>query len=608
MSTSPIESPGCLILLVDESAAMQSPVQEEALELGQEPKSKGVSAANAINSLLKQLSTGPDFDVALVGYRSQDSGTSAAAVRWAGPLAGRDFVATTELAASPLRVETRQRRIPDPASFTGFRSEPVEVPIWYEAETGGIAPQVLAFETCKQLLEKWAQSAGPKPGAPLIIHLFAGASGDGNPTRAIDELREVTIGGAQPLIFQAHFSTAKAVPPTAYSSNRMYLPAGPARDLFERCSQLSADHVNALKAAKVVVAPNSRGMLFNAKMLDIVRFLSLAKAHVQNWPPRWTGPIPQPEPVPEPAPEPPLPIAESQPAPMIDEAPLATPDDAIVVPDSIPLADDSPAGNEPAALVVFLLDRSVHDPYAADPNNPCVRLQGQVNDWLGKLAKKPTGQIEVAVVSYGVDSTGEVEVRNTFEAGLTGRSVVPDSELEAGTIRTVETEQQIPNGIGGLITMQVKQLILIELEPTAAAACGAAFGAVAAIVRDWCAQHPQACVPPVVVHLTRGLHSAGDLESGASQLSDLAVVSGSTILYHIIGTETPHTSLSYCDTDEALDSAELKGAFAVSSPLLGREALSESKPSLVKPGSRGIVVNGKFDLLLDGVREALSRC
>ena len=67
MSTCAIESPGCVILLIDESAAMQSAVQEEPLELGQEPKTKGVATANAVNSLLKQLSTGPDFDLAIVG-------------------------------------------------------------------------------------------------------------------------------------------------------------------------------------------------------------------------------------------------------------------------------------------------------------------------------------------------------------------------------------------------------------------------------------------------------------------------------------------------------------------------------------------------------------
>ena len=618
MSTTSPGSPGCVIVLIDESDAMNDPVQEEAaLELGQEPKSKGVSAANVLNSLLKQLGPGPDFDLTLIGYKTDAAGVSSAEVRWAGPLAGREFVGTKELAANPITIETRQRKIPDPSSFSGFRSEPVEVPVWYQATCGGKAPQVFAFQKCKELLEKWSQAAGPNPGQPLVIHLFAGASGDGNPARAIEEVRSLEIGGQHPLIFHAHFSTAKAVPPTLYTSNRTFLAAGPARDLFERSSVLPADMVSALKAAKVLVGNNARGMVFNGKLLDIVRFLSLVKTHVQNWPPR---PAPAAEPLPEL-----IPSTEAmvEPAPLIDAS--ATNESAPVEFELEPLEEvtaDAPLESQPdegyelagsraprerAALLVFLLDRSVQDPFAADPNNPCLRLQEQVNDWLTKLAKKPTGQIETGIISYGMDSIGEVEVRNSFESGLSGRILVTDTELESGAIRVREYEQQLPNGIGGLITLMQKQLIMVELEPTAAASPQAGFEAAAAAISEWCERHPDACSPPVVLHLTRGQHSAEDLESAVAPLQSLSTSSGPVVIYHVVATDVPHSSLSYCENDDDLSLPELKSLFAVTSDLLGRDDLMQKKPSVVKPGSRGIVVNGKFDLLLDGIREALSR-
>jgi len=620
MSTSSVESPGCVILLIDESAAMESAVQEEPLELGQEPKSKGVSIANAVNSLLKQLATGPDFDVTVIGYRSEDSGLSVAQARWSGPLAGREFVSTKELAANPVTVETRQRRIPDSTSFSGFRSEPVEVPVWYSAKTGGIAPQVLAFQKCKEILERWSQTAGPHPGQPLVIHLFAAGSGDGNPTKAIEELQSLAIGDRQPLVFQAHMSTAKAVPATLYTSNRTFLAPGPSRDLFERSSLLTADHASALKAANVIVGANARGMLFNAKLIDIVRFLSLVKSHVQNWPPRPANVAPAPiapsapvaseasivadavAPVVDPASRSESPVDEISADALTTEFPVETSGDAE---DEFTLADLT-AVLERAALVIFLLDRSVQDPFAADPNNPCIRLQEQANDWLSKIAKKPTGQIEVAAISYGLDSTGEVEVRNSFEAGLSGRILVTDTELESGATHIREFEEQLPNGVGGLITVPQKQRIFLELEPTAAASPLTAFEATAAAITDWCERHSQACVPPVVLHLTRGQHSASDLESAAAKLQSLSVSAGPVALYHTIATETPHSSISYCETDIELDSPQLKAAFAVSSPLIGRDQLMQSKPALVKPQSRGFVINGKFDLLLDGIREALS--
>ena len=626
MSTSSVESPGCVILLIDESASMESAVQEEQLELGQEPKSKGVSIANAVNAILKQLANSPDFDLALVGYRTDDSSTSIAEVRWAGPLTGQEFVATRVLAANPITVETRQRRIPDPSSFSGFRSEPVEVPVWYKPKSGGIAPQVMAFAKCKDLLTRWSQTAGPNPGQPLVIHLFAAGSGDGNPTRAIEELKSIEIGGRQPLVFQAHLSTAKAVPPTLYTSNRTFLAPGPARDLFERSSVLPPDLVAALKSANVIVGANARGMLFNANLLDVVRLLGLIKSHVKNWPARPAAPVPPPiaEAIPVVAAATEAVTAAVAGLPLLVEPtlqlqsgipfePLESSDEASPLSDPIVAADDGYALADPvvvrekAALVVFLLDRSVNDPFAADSNNPFQRLQEQVNDWLSKLAKKPTGQIEVAMISYGVDSVGDVEVRNTFEAGLSGQTVVTDTDLESGTIRIHEFEQQIPNGIGGLITLPQKQLILVELEPTNAAPPQAAFEATAAAITEWSNRHPLPCCPPVVLHLTRGQHSAEELEVAVTALTTLSPGAGPVLLYHAIATEAPHSSVSYTQSDTALDDPGLKAAFAVSSTLLGREELAISKPALVKPQSRGIVINGKFELLLDGIRETLSR-
>lgn len=595
----PIESPGCVILLIDQSNAMDSLVQEETIEFGQQAKSKGVSIANAVNSILKQLSGGVDFDLSIVGYHTDDSGVSIAQSCWTGPLSGREFVSTQELAANPITVETRQRRIPDPSSFDGFRSEPIEVPVWYQSKTCGIAPQVLAFQTCREMLLKWSQTAGPNPGQALIIHLFGGGSGDGNPTKVIEELVSTPIGNVTPLLFQAHLCVARAVPPSLYCANRSFLSPGPPKDLFERCSPLGANHIAALKSFQVQISANARGMLYNAKMLDIVRFLSLVKAHVSSWPPRaaavqLSAPINAlPVPV-DPAPET---IVSNNLQTVLQESPVS---------ESFPIENFPPGVVEKVALVAFVFDRSIDDPYASAPNNPCSRLQDQLNDWLGKIAKEATGQLSVAVVSYGTDSTGETEVLSSFGAGLTGQSVVIDSELEHGAIRVEEITQQLDNGIGGLITRTQKRPIFFELEPTSATDPTSALQTVSSLISNWCHQHPQACTPPVVLHLTHGSQPASVLEPAIEALRSLSVTSGPALLYHVIATDAPHTSSSYCEDDSQLTGEGLLAAFSVSSLLLGREQLMESNPSLVLPQSRGFVVNGKFTFLMDAIRNALA--
>ena len=617
MSASTCDAPGCLILMIDESAAMDSPVQDDSnLALGQQPKSKGDAVATAINALLKQLTGGPDFEVALVGYQTDAQGEAVAVSRWDGALAGRDFVPLGEIVRHPLIVEKRARKLPDPGSFAGFREETVEFPVWYASRRNGVAPQVRAFQHCRNLVANWLATAPANAGQPLVLNIFAGASGDGNPLKAIQEIRDLSAAPGSPLVFHLHLAASSLVPPTVYSSNRTFLPVGQMRDVFDRASVLTPAQIAALKEAKTPVSANARGMACNARMPDVVKFLSLVKAHTKTWP-SWTAAgvkAAAPQPVETPAA--PLPAVETIP-------PVETISAAAVLPASdaygtampeLPAASEpedlvaatAAGGLEKAALVVFLVDRSLDDPFAGDTRSAFARLQEHANDLLGKLSKSASGLVDAAVVSYGLDATGEPEVRTTFEGALTGRSIVRDTELSNGALRVDEIEQQVPNGVGGLMAIPVKKTIFVELDPTTAASPVSAFQAVRAILDEWRELHPSSCVAPVVVHLTRGRLLPEDLDEAVAQFANCTGPAGGVNLFHLVATEHPHPSLAYSDGDSDLQGAELQKLWAVSSLLLGREALAASKPSLVKPESRGIVVNGKFDLLLEGISASLA--
>jgi hypothetical protein len=587
--------------MVDESAAMDASVQDDIhLALGQQPKSKGDAVATALNALLRQLTAGSDFEVALVGYYTDAKGDAVAVSRWGGSLAGRDFVPLSEIAQHPLAVEKRTRKVPDPANFSGFREESVEFPVWYVSQRNGVAPQVRAFEHCRVLVSNWMAEARPNSGTPLVLNIFAGGSGDGNPLKAIEEIRQLSFASGSPLVFQVHLAASSLVPGTLYSSNRTFLPVGPMRDMFDRSSPLPAALVNALKEAKTPVSANARGMACNARMADLVKFLSLVKAHTKSWPPRKIG-------------------VENAPLSGAGEATASVtaggePPPSSDIPTSPSVhakqgvgAPTAPGGLERAALVVLLLDRSLDDPFAGDTRNAFARLQEHANDLLSKLSKSASGLVDVAVVSYGQDSMGEVEVRTTFEGALTGRAIVRDAELSNGALRVDEIEQQVPNGVGGLMAIPVKKWVFIELDPTTAASPIPAFLAVRGLLDEWCQQHPSSCVPPVVVHLTRGRHVPESIDEAVGQIANLAGPAGNVNLYHLIATERPHPSLAYVENDSELQTPELQKLFALSNCLLGQQALAASKPSLIKPQSRGFVVNGKFDLLLDSISAALAQ-
>lgn len=674
-----------IVLLIDESSAMDSSAvttaagPASAANLGAAPKSKAESVATAVNSLLAKIAQAGDCEVALVGYRSTRDGATEVGLRWGGALSGREFVPAAEVSSAPVTVETRMRRLRNELGL--IDETPVPFPIWYQPSLGDKAPQIAAFDFCRDLLSRWTPSTGHQ-GQPLVIHLFSGSAGDGNPLKAVKAVQESSVGGSAPLVLHIHLSSSGTTLPVLFPANRAYLSVGPQRELFERSSLLPPHLADALKANGVTVNQNARAMIYNAKMVDVTRALAIVTPHVQKSlagqatvaaaatptarpadggpklgpaiikaPPAIPGrgvakPAPAAKPptavappaapklvkppvappaaaaiVSEPAAPAPVPVAPIEPAPIVpDAAPLdlAPTEDLLLSPETVDLlvgVDDGAAtltagaatGVSPGspACLVFLLDRSVEDPFSADLGNACAKLQTQLSDFVAEVAKGGKGAVDVAVVTYG-DSGGDTEVRSTLEGGLAGRTFARDNELLAGAVRVDEFEDQVSDGVGGLITIPRKRPVLVEVDPTSAARPQPAFQAVASILRTWCSEHPAAALSPIVLHLTRGQTDAAELLAGAGELAGVSTAGGAPVtLYHCVSTEQPHPSVVFPNSDADLSTASLQALWQASSGLLFGDALSAEKPSL-KSGARGMVVNGKFFLLLDPVKRSLA--
>ncbi|HUY34932.1 MAG TPA: hypothetical protein VMV69_19450 [Pirellulales bacterium] len=573
-------SPGCLILLLDESAGMGAVMGEVTTDGKASIRSNAERVATAVNSLLAQLTLGPSFDLALVGYQADGAGQVNVGCRWGGALASREFVATAELASAPLQVETRTRKIPAAGGFGVAREEPVSFPVWYVPALGAKAPQIAAYDFCRGLLTRWLAGAGPMPGLPLLIHVSSGASGDGNPQVAVGKLMELATPAGSPLVLQAHLAAHAAVVSALYPSNYVYLTLGSSRDLFRRASLLPTHLAQALRESKVLVNAGARGLIYNAKIADLIRMFALVKKHTQDWPsPAGAAP------------------AQATAMPAVASAPPAATG-------AVETAQGE-AGGSPSALLVFVLDRSVSDPFSGDTQNPLSKLQDQANDLLKQVSKLTDRAIDAAIVSYGADSAGQPDVRATFDGPLAGRATVSSGELAGGAIRVEEFEEQVSNGIGGLLTVTRKKPIYFDLEPAAACDPAAAFSAAARIASDWCAAHPSARVAPLVAHLTRGCFEPAEVERACASLAAVTSAAGSPTLYHLLSTETPHKSLAYPAGDDQIDGAAFKALWSATSPLLARQRLAAERPTVVTPDSRGMVINGKFDLLLEGIKDAL---
>ncbi|MFM7072763.1 MAG: hypothetical protein ACKO38_13325 [Planctomycetota bacterium] len=745
-----------IVLLVDESAAMDAAAIAGgagsggvgAVASGGSPKSKAESVATAINSVLAKLAQAGDCEIALVGYRSSKEGESQVAVRWSGPLAGREFVAAAEIAAAPTTVETRMRKVRN--DLGGFDESPVSFPIWYQPTLGDKAPQIAAFECVRDLLTRWAPANGVQ-GQPLIVHITSGTAGDGNPLRAIKGVQDLAVGGATPIVAHLHLSSSANTPSVLFPANRAYLSLGPQRELFERSSLLPGHLCEALKAVGVVVHVNARAMIYNAKMMDVTKALGMIAAHVQKSlagqavaaaspvarprPPEGgpklgpaiiKAPPPAPgraaKPVPAPTVKPPSAVApppapkylkpaasapvaspappRTQTPPAVTATPVSPP--TIANPATKPAAALEPLAVEPLAVeplmveplmveplvveplaveplsveplaplevepmaagtmaagpmelepigaagddlrlasdatvvttaeltgtipasaaaappranatisptspgcLLFVLDRSVADPFTADLGNACSKLHSLLGDMVAEVAKHGKGAVDVAVVSYG-DSAGDTEVRTTLEGGLSGRVFARDSELLAGAVRIDEFEEQMSDGVGGLIAVPRKRPVLVEVEPTLSTGSRPAFRAVAEALRGWINDHPSATLNPVVVHLTRGAGDPADIAAGVGELTGIATASGAAaVVYHLVATESPHPSVVFPASAEALATDSLKALWNSAAELLFNAELAAEKPA-IKSGARGLVVNGKFFVLMDPFKRAM---
>lgn len=574
-----IESPGCVILLLDESAGMGAVMGEVVSDGKASTKSNAERVATAVNALLNQLADGPSFPLALIGYQSDAAGQANVGSRFGGALAGRDFVSTAELRGAPLRVESRTRKIPAPGGMGVAREEVVEFPVWYEPRLDQKAPQIAAYDFCRGLIERWSAEAGKNPAAPLVVHVASGASGDGNPQVAVGKLLELQTPAGPPLVLQAHLAASAAVASSLYPSSFVYLTLGSARDLFRRASVLPPHLVEALREAKATVNAGARGLIYNAKISDVIRLLGLIKSHASSWP---------------------VSSGAAEPAALTPHAPLALEELA-------PTALSEPPGSdrERAALVVLVLDRSAADPFSGGVQKPFFKLQDQANDVLKQISKLGELAVDAAVVSYGVGAGGEAEIHAAFDGPLAGKTLASPSELAAGAIRVEQFDEQVSNGVGGLVTMTRKKPIYFDLEPTTGAAPVEAFAAAARIVAEWSSQHPTACLAPIVLHLTRGYFDPAELEQAAAALAERRSAAGPATLYHWVATETPHKSLVYPADAAELEDPALCKLFETASPLLARERLSQEKPS-ISAEARGLVINGKFDALLEGVKDALA--
>lgn len=261
-------NPSCLLFLIDRSGSMEDP-----FGVGESNRSKADGVADAINRLLQNLvikcakSEGirDYYDVGVVGY-GQKVGPA-----FGGSLSGRDLVPVSEIADNPERVEERTRKTDDGAG--GLVDQTVKFPVWFDAVAKGGTPMCGALAAAEAALTGWiATHASSFP--PIVINITDGESTDGDPTDAADALKLLATDDGQVLLFNVHLSSQRATP-VEFPDSMAQLPDKYAQLLFDISSPLPSHMRSAAAAEGYPVTDGSRGFVFNADIVSVIRFLDI---------------------------------------------------------------------------------------------------------------------------------------------------------------------------------------------------------------------------------------------------------------------------------------------------------------------------------------------
>lgn len=267
-------NPSCFLFLVDQSASMMK-------EFGaQRGKIKAQGVADAINRLLQNLclkcakSDGirDYFHVGVLGY-----GTSVGPA-FGGTLAGRPLVPISEIANNPLRVEQRTRKTDDGAG--GLVEQKFKFPVWFEPTGEGKTPMCQALAMARQYLEQFL-ARYPACYPPLVVNVTDGVATDGNPEPAATALRSLGSQDGNLLLFNAHLSS-RADRPIEFPDKEDGLPDDYARLLFRMSSRLPVKIQGAARTEGYPVNDNTRGFVFNADLVSVIRFLDIGTKVAQN--------------------------------------------------------------------------------------------------------------------------------------------------------------------------------------------------------------------------------------------------------------------------------------------------------------------------------------
>jgi len=155
---------------------------------------------------------------------------------------------------------------------------------------------------------------------------------------------------------------------------------------------------------------------------------------------------------------------------------------------------------------------------------------------------------DIGVIGYGGERVGSV-----FGGALSGRTLLPISEIENNPLRIDEREIDVDSGDDVLDRQLVKFPVWIDPKHDGGTPMREAMATIGEIVAKWCDEHPSS-YPPTVVHVTDGQSTDGDPEDVAEAIRGVSTNDGEALLFNLhVDTESGDEILFPSSEDELPD-------------------------------------------------------
>jgi hypothetical protein len=219
---------------------------------------------------------------------------------------------------------------------------------------------------------------------------------------------------------------------------------------------------------------------------------------------------------------------------------------------------------------LFLIDQSgsMVDPLGGGESNR--RKADQVADVINRLLQnliikcaKQEGvrdYYHIGVIGYGA------KVGPAFAGALSGRDLVPISEVGNTPARIETRTKKVDDGAGGLADQSVKFPIWFDPVAHGGTPMCQALTQAQSVLQGWTSQHPHG-FPPLVINISDGEPTDGDPSDPAQSVAQVSTSDGNSLLFNIHISADSATPIVFPHSEETLPDDHARLLFGMSSRL-----------------------------------------